>query len=211
MSRYDEKYFLVCLPPGDEQICLKPNSQTAKRKYHYKKLNPGEAPLFFQNSYRESDNNQWAITNVLVDMSGLLVSQAIYEDIRSYNINFMQTYPSVYVDDAGTYHEDYWYIGFFEKLNCLDVDNSTIETFDFDEDDEDEDDEQRLEVEKYLLCDKMLDGIPEEKRLMFKLGGCSKKHIFVYHKIVDIFERNNAQGVRFFKVSEFKEGDQFRP
>ncbi len=210
MSKYNDEYFIALLPPGDDQIYLKPNSQTAKRKYHYTKLNLGEAPLFFQNSYRESDNNQWAITNVLVDMSGLLVTQPIYEAIRVYGIDSMQTYPSVYVDDNGTYHEEYWYIGFVDELQCLNAEDSSIVLFDFDEEDEDEDDEERLEVKKYSLDDATLDNIPEEQRLMFKIGGCSKKHVFVHRKIVDIFERNNALGVRFFKVSDFKEGDQFR-
>ncbi|MBL4898701.1 MAG: hypothetical protein JKX76_03520 [Colwellia sp.] len=211
MSKYDQEYFIMFLPAGDEQIYLKPNSQTAKRKYHYKQLTPGEAPLFFQNSYRDEDKNQWPITNVLVDMSGLLVTPPIHDEIKNNTIDFMQTYPAVYVDDKGNYHEEYWYIGFYDELQCLDVKSSTIETIDFDEDDEDDDDEERLEVEKYSLDEGVLDAIKEENRLMFKIAGCSKKHIFVHSKIVDIFGKNNATGIRFLNVASFEEGDQFRP
>lgn len=204
MNKYNDDYYIMFMPHGDEQIYVKPNVQTAKRKSHYEKLTIGGAPLFFENSYREEDKNQWPITDVLVDTSGFLAPQRSYDMIKRLEIQYLQLAPAVYVDDDDKYHEHFWYFGFYNEINCLDIVNSTIESVDYD----DEDDEQRLEVFKYSLNEESLDLIEEEKRLMFKIGGCSKKYIFVHKKIVEMFK--NDSGIRFIKVAHFEEGLQHR-
>ncbi len=207
MSRYDDQYYILFSPPGDDQIYLKPSEITAKRRYFYRKLQPG-SPLHFEHAYRGEDKNQWKPTNVLVDSSGMIVTTLFKDAINKFNIADMQTYPSIYLDDDGVSYEDYWYLGFYEELDCMDKDGSDIQEFDFDDEDIDEDDDVSLEVYRYSLDEKVLDPIEEEKRLMFKMGACSDKYIFVHQKIVDIFKGLGAQGVRFIKVSDFHEGMQ---
>ena len=177
MNKYNDDYYIMFMLPGDEQIYVKPKFQTAKRKYHNEKLTIGGAPLFFENSYRDEDKNKWPITDVLVDTSGFLAPQCLYDMIKRLEIQYLQLSPAVYVDDDDKYHEHFWYFGFYNETNCLDIVNSAIESVDYD----DEDDEQRLEVLKYSLNEEFLDLIEEEKRLMFKIGGCSK-NIFLFIK-----------------------------
>ncbi len=123
----------------------------------------------------------------------------------------MQIYPSVYIDDDNNWHEDYWFLNFYEELHCLDKKKSKILTIDYsDEEDDDLDEEDDdLEVVEYRLDSRILGGIPEEKRLMFKIGGTNIDYIFIHQKLVDIFMKRKFTGIRFLPVSTFKEGDQF--
>lgn len=209
MISYSDQYFIMCLPQGDGQIYLKPTVITASKKYHYRLVPPGGSPLEFGNAYRDEDKNKWPIPDVLVDTSGALIPKKIYDIVKSYKVHGMQLCPSVYVDDDGKRFDQFWYLGFYEELYCLDKDNSTIQEFDFDGDDDDEEDEdERLEVYRYVLDSRILDPIPLESRLVFKMGGCSDKYIFVHKKIVDIFVAEKVTGVRFIKTSDFEEGMQ---
>ncbi len=70
-------------------------------------------------------------------------------------------------------------------------------------------DEFNAAVRKFCLDEKKLDAIPEERRLIFKMGDVSDPYTFFHKKIVDFLVENNCQGIRFFKVSEFEEGDQY--
>jgi len=45
--------------------------------------------------------------------------------------------------------------------------------------------------------------------LIFKIGGTAMGAIMMHKKIVDIFESENATGIRFAKVADFEEGMQF--
>jgi len=116
-------------------------------------------------------------------------------------------FPAVYIDDNDNFHEDYWYFGFYKELDCLDIDKSDIEHIDFDDEDIDDEDEVRLEVNKYYLNNHILNSIKEESRLLFKIAKCSKKYVFIHQKLVDVFK--NESGVRFIKVADFEEGQQY--
>ena len=205
MSKYNDEYYILFMSPGDEQIYINPDMRTSQRGYRYTKLIDGGAPLFFENSYRDEDNNQWPISDILVDSSGAIINQPIFDLIKHYDIKSLQFYPAIYIDDD-EYHENYTYFGFYEDLNCLDVENSMIRVFDFDEEDIDEDDEVRHEVDKYSLQESILDKIDEENRLMFKIGECSESYIFVHEKLVRTF--TNFSGAQFIKVADFIEGMQ---
>jgi len=205
MTAYDECYYILQRPHGDDQVCAVADQKTANRGYHYRQLQAGESPLFFENGYRDKDKNAWPVTNMLVTGPGFLVTNAIREKLKFLNIDNMQIYPAVYIDDADTWHENYWFVGFYEELDCWDRQRSTV---DIDEDDDEDDD---VDVDKYCLDAGVLDAIAEENRLMFKMGGSSMNYIFVHQRIIDLFNECNMDGARFFKVSDFKEGDQFRP
>lgn len=206
MKKYDEVYYIAKKPFGENQLYIKADLKTAERGYHYKKVPLGEAPFFFQNSYKEEDKkkgNKWALTEVLLVGSNLLVCDKIRDELKTYEIEGMQLYPSVYIDDENNWHENYWFLNFYEDFYYLDKNQSIV---DIDEDDDEDDD---IEVFKYSLDVQKLNQIPEERRLLFKMGGATDAYIFVHQKIVDFIINNNFKGVRFFKVSEFEEGDQY--
>ena len=205
MNKYDNEYYIVSRLAGDNQIFIKPDEKTAKRKYHYKKLIHGEPPLCFENGFRDEDQNKWEITDVLVDSSGMILREEIKNLLGDLKVKGMQVYPAIYIDDDDKWHDDFWYLGFYEELDCVDRDKSTIVEFD-DDDDEDE----LLEIEKFSLKEQVLDAIPEAQRLLFKIGECSKDYVFVHKNIVDIFAQKKCSGIRFFRVSDFTEGDQHK-
>ncbi|WP_447077846.1 hypothetical protein [Shewanella algae] len=94
-------------------------------------------------------------------------------------------------------------MGFYKELDCLDRDNSSIETFDFDDDDE------LLEVKKFSLDGRVLEKIAENERLIFKIANCSKSYLFFHQKVVDFIVQRKLSGVRFIKVVDFFEGKQY--
>ena len=216
MTVYDECYYILQRPHGDEQLFLSPDKKTFNRRYTYMKMDQGGGPLFFENGFKERDASEgksFLTTNVLMNGSNFLVDDAIRDKLKFKDIWGMQPYLAIYVDDDGKWHENYWFLNFYETVDCWDRKHSIL---DIDEDDDDEDDDEDSieldpEIMQYRLDADILNAIPEEKRLMFKMGGASKLYIFVHQKVVDIFKECNAIGVRFVKVSEFKEGDQFRP
>lgn len=207
MSSYNENYFIALRVPGDDQIYLKADKKTAQRRFRHKKVVLGGPPLVFHDAYRD-DRNNWPVTDVLVDSSGLLVTDSICNEIKKYEIDSVQFVPSVFVDDLDKTYGGRWFVGFYDELNCLDRGSSEIKELECDDEDMDEDDDECLEVSRYSLDAKILDLIEEEKRLMFKISNCSKKYIFVHKKIVDYFFGNDIGGVRFIKVASFKEGMQ---
>lgn len=209
MNKYNEQYYIAEMPFGEEQLFIKPDRKTAERGYHYKRVPIGEAPFFFLNSNRECDIEngcKWPVTDILIDGSDLLVGGKIREELMKYDIDGMQLYPSVYMDDDNNWHENFWFLNFFKKYHYWDKNESVVRIDEDEEVDEDED----VSVRRYSLDEQKLDEIPEESRLMFKMGGATVAYIFVHQKIVDFIVNNNYKGVRFFKVSEFKEGIQYR-
>ncbi len=207
MNNFNDEYYIAFRPSGDNQIYIKPDLKTAMRKYHFKKLNYGEAPLIFLNGFRDEDNNKWPVTDLFVDTSGVLINDSLRVELNKYDISYMQIYPSIYIDDKDNHHDNtYWYLGFYDEISCLDVEKSKIETFDFGDDEEED---ELHEVKKYHLSSDILSNFDEEARLIFKMGGCSKNYLFFHKKIVRFINSKKLSGIKFIKVSDFHEGDQF--
>lgn len=179
MNKYNEQYYIARKPFNDNQLHIKADRKTAERDYFYKKMVLGEAPLFFENSYKEEDKDKGikrSITDVLLDSSDLLVCNKIRNELIQYEIDGMQFYPSVYIDDDNNWNENYWFLNFYEEFHYWDKNQSIV---DIDEDDDEDDD---IEVFKYSLDAQKLDKIPEERRLMFKMSGATVAYIFVHHR-----------------------------
>ena len=207
MSKYNEQYYIIEKPFGENSLYIKADQKTANRGYHYKKTPFGEAPFFFHNSYKDRDKQEQIrrqLTDIIVHGSGLLINNQVRDELKYLEVDGMQIYPSVYIDDDNEWHEDYWYLSFYEDLNCLDKENAEIDMDDFDDDDDD------VEVSKFSLADDALDKIPEERRLLFKIGGVNMPYIFIHRKIADLFIQKGYTGFRFFTIADFYEGIQFR-
>ncbi len=83
-------------------------------------------------------------------------------DFRKVPLGEAPLYPAVYIDDENNWHDNYWFLNFYEELDCWDRKLSVIG---------EDDDEHESAVYQYYLDAKILDGIPEEKRLLFIMGG----------------------------------------
>lgn len=208
MNNFNEQYYIAFMPFGDEQLYVSPDQKTADRDFDFKKVPLGEAPFFFENGYKEEDKeegNRWPITEIMMVGTSFIAIQEIRDELIKHDVDGMQLYPSVYIDDDDNWHENYWYLNFYKELHCLDKKRSKI---DEDEDDDKDDDAEVLSIH---LSARVLDAIPEEKRLLFKIGGTTLPYVLVHQKIVDFITQNNYKGIRFLKVSTFKYGDQHRP
>ncbi|MGS0690986.1 imm11 family protein [Shewanella sp. 30m-9] len=202
MTTYNDEYYIAFRPRGDELVYIRPDRETAQRKYHYTKLVSGEQPLIFSNGFRDETNQKRPLTDLFVDTSGLLINDELKDKFSQYKIEGMQIYPAVFIDDTSVWHDSYWYFGFYKELDCIDLVNSEIEMFYFDDDD-------LLEVKRYSLNKTVLDSIDEANRLIFKVANCSKSYVFFHKSIVEFISNRAFSGVQFIKVSDFREGDQF--
>ncbi|WP_163831825.1 imm11 family protein [Spartinivicinus ruber] len=188
MTNYNEQYYILDTFYNDNQLHITADNKTSNRNYEYEKLVPSGVPLFFENSFKDKEKalgRKRLLTDVLFDGSSLVVVYKIHDFLKMFSTKGMQLYPAIYIDDDTNWHENYWYLNFFEKLDCWDRKLSVLETFD------DEDDDFDAEIRKYYLDKKVLDAIPEEQRYLFKMGGATESYIFAHERLVDIFKRRN--------------------
>ena len=211
MKNYNDEYYIVLNAYTDDTIYLTPLQKTADRRFRLRKLSYGEEPLFFENSYKEEDIKRGIkhkLTSVLQSAGIPLVNDAIRNRLKFIDFKDMQLYPAVYIGDDEKYHENYWCMNFYGELDCWDREKSIMN-----EDDREEyiadPNATHLDVYKYHLSPEILDLIPEEERLIINIGGTAIGVIMMHKKIVDIFESENATGIRFAKVADFEEGMQF--
>ena len=141
----------------------------------------------------------------VMDAAGcFFFSNRLYKKMDTFNIKGMQFFPAVFIDDDKHFHEQYFLTNFYEKLGCLDVDESTIRS------QRERSGKPLYSVEKIRLSSNFLDEIPEEHRLIFKIDNVFDAHIIVHQRIKDIIEKENATGAKFFRVDEYTEGDEYR-
>lgn len=209
---YNEKYYFCAVPKGSDRLFVVPNKKRMKSSaYSYLKPKVGSPPFFFNSSATSvkrnaKAGNKWPITDALVCDGNVLVNNELWEKIKEFNTGGLAFHPSVFIDDEDVWHENFMFMVFSKKLDCWDRERSVIE-----------EEEERLAdgtvfpatVERFYLDDKVLDKIPENQRLMFKMGGVQNRFVCFHQKIVDIFDQNAAAGIRFLKVSEFEDGDDY--
>ncbi|MEQ3531439.1 DUF1629 domain-containing protein [Pseudoalteromonas sp. XMcav11-Q] len=208
---YDDDYYIIVLNFSEETLYLTPLQKSADRNFEFERLVWGQEPLFFENGYKDEDLKSGvkrAIPSVMLDTTIPIISRNIWEKLKFFDFKGMQFYPAVYIDDDGHYHEQYWCMNFWERLDCLDRKRSkfsktTLKKLKLNPDADD------LTTYKYSLDSDVLDKIPEEERLIFKMEPDDMGYVFVHQKIADIFFEEKATGVNLVKVSDFEEGMQF--
>lgn len=204
MSKYDQEYYIAYTTLNPDQLHIKPKASTAARGYRYTKLTLGEAPLFFVNAFQKRDQKTGArrtVTDILYDGASFAVTDEIKRYLGQFEIASMQHYPAIIINDDDRWHEDYWYLNIYERLDCWDRNTSIYEI-------DTEANDPKPMVDKFSLDTAKLEAIPEEKRLIFKIGGASKAYVLMHRKIVKHILENAYTGIRFFKVADFEEGDQ---
>ncbi|MDX1695056.1 MAG: hypothetical protein R3208_14920 [Ketobacteraceae bacterium] len=203
MSQYDNDYYIVGTYYTPTQFHLSPTKNTPYRKFRYKRLTGGE-PVFFENGFKDRDartGDKRSVTDIMLDGSSLVVNEQLKAFLDQFEIDSMQLYPAVVIDDNDVWHDSYWYLNFYGELDCWDRERSDYRSR-----------ENRIskavEIKQYALDPEILDAIPEERRLLFRMDGAKKAYVFAHKRIVKHCLENAYTGVRFFKVAEFREGDQ---
>ena len=204
MSNYEAQYYMVDEVYNDETLYLKSTKNTGRRDYSFKKMNFGEEPLFFENAYKDEDLKRKVtrpIKTAHMNITKVIVNDKIKKRLENFKVRNFQLFPSVIIDDQEQYHEGYWFFNIYNKLEVLDFEKSEIRRY--------KPEREFHNVEKFALRADVLDKIPEEERLIFRINGLDRLLTFVHQKVVDIFEEEGVETLNFYKLSEYHSGQQF--
>lgn len=203
MSGFNEVYYVACGNSYEEQMRLSINKKSDGYFFYGELTKEGE-PIFFEPSFQER-NKKLGIasvkTDVMFDGPSFVVNNNIKKELDKYDLHGIQLCPAIVIESTG-WDEGYWYLNIYQYLDCWDKDKSITRPLKAGRDIED------TKVLKYHLDKSVLNKIPENNRMIFKMGGGFYSHIFIHEKLVTYLLKNNITGIRFFKVSDFEEGMQ---
>ena len=89
--------------------------------------------------------------------------------------------------------QDYWLVHVWNRITCLDKENSELELYD---------DGTIFGIEKLILDENKLGLFELRKRLIFELTE-NTSVLLIHQTIKDVIESVNPKGCRFFKASEW--------
>ncbi|WP_238322359.1 imm11 family protein [Vibrio mexicanus] len=207
INRYEEAYYI--LYPDDDtveyDIDLMPSPYTASTHWKFEKLNFGDKPLSFTSDNEDLDFLK--VEHAIAFSVPNFVVTAKLKKLLDVGIYGGQFYPAIIHDEQGNYIEGMWALNTYKELDCIDFKRSQ---YYMPSDGSKEIDGFKIyaDMDVYRLREDVLDAIPEEERLIFQVAGASVNEVFVHKRVVDIFKGNKVKGVKFFKVSEFSDGDQ---
>jgi hypothetical protein len=202
MSDYDQDYFFI---RGDEdnerRPALKPDMNTSERRYAQFPPPPGSAPLIFTNAFRDeflADGVKDEACDILFDGIYFIVRDHIRERLLQLDIPEVFLHPAVYIDDRGNWHEDYWFVGVQNELDCWDREKSTFgkKTVVIG-------DETLYNMFSYSLNTKLLDEKPLQDRLLFKMGGTARGLITCHKSIAGIFRGGGKSGAQLQAITDY--------
>ena len=201
MNDYDQQYYFVRSADNDSLPDLAPDVNTEDRDFRYQKQSVGSAPLVFINGAKEFQKKgriprMKVPPDILFDGSNLVVRSRIREALLEFDIDHLHMHPAIYIHDDGKWHEDYWYMTFTEHFDCWDRVNS-----DYEEEPLTMGGMDMYSVYEYSLNKELLDKIPLEKRLLFKMGGTQDGFIVCHRSLARLFI--DPIGVRLMATSEY--------
>ena len=200
MTTYNADYFFIRKPKEREDILsLTPDDNTENRHYSYEQEDEGSPPLVFFNGAKDFQQGKGITTaqpsNVLFDGVDIAVTTEIRRELLKLTIPDMYTHPAIYIHDDGEWHENYWYLTFEKPFDCWDKDKS-----DYDPEPGGFGSFIYYEVSHFYLNDELLDSIPLDKRLLFKMGNTSDPFITCHKSIKHLFE---CEGSELIAVSDW--------
>ena len=129
-----------------------------------------------------------------------VVSQKIHDVLEKLNINGLQMISAIITGKDSELYENYWFLNIYNKLAVLDKEKSKYKWDDF------------LEVanpiEKLVLSEELLNDIPLEERLIFRLEENTTFEIF-HKSVVDAIMETNPEGILFTSVADWSIGTAF--
>ena len=200
MINFDEQYYIVKSCYTENTLHLTSAKNTGFRDYTDEKMRFCDGPLFFKNAFK--DEIDFKLSSVHLNGVYPVVSNEIYEELKVYDINGFQLFPSIIISDKNEFIENYYFFNFFEKLDCLDLNKSKLLFKD--------PSGEFNEMIDYKLNEDVLSRIDEEKRLIIQLDRTSCGDVIFHERIVRIFKKYNLDTVCFFKLSEYVSGMEYK-
>ena len=123
-----------------------------------------------------------------------VISQKIHDVLEKLNLKDIQMIPATISGKDNEVFENYWFVNVYNRIPAVDRKKSDYSWNDF------------LEIanpiKKLVLNEELLNSIPLEDRLVFRLEENSAFEI--YHKsVVDAIMATNPEGIQFTKVEDY--------
>ncbi len=199
MGKFDLDYYLVVRPRQDDQERdllpdLGADDDTADLPFRYQSLPVGSRPLKFTNVGQEFRKKHGMTTmknppEVLFDGSNPLVRGRVREKLLQLDIPHLLLQPSIFIDDWGQWHEDYWYLTFTERFDCWDRKTSDYERGS----------PVRIAGESLYqiydirLDDEVVDKAPLAQRTLFQLGGSVDALVLAHKSVAGLFRGTDGK------------------
>jgi len=128
-----------------------------------------------------------------------VVSKKIYDVLAPMNIKGIQFISAIVTGKNNEIYEDYWFLNICNQYPALDREKSDCRW-----------DSMGIAylMMTIVLNEEYLKTIPLEERLVFFLSENTVK-LFFHKSVVDAIMATNPEGLRFYNVREWKEGQQF--
>lgn len=180
---------------------LVPDADTAQRRYVKCPPSVKSAPLIFSNGWKEefaARRIKEYVADVLFDATTCIVRGHLRERLVEFELPYVYFHPSVYIDDVGNPHLDFWYVGIQNYLDCWDRKTSIY-------------DDEPLEVGAQTLYSmysyspdrEILNRTPLQERLLFRMGGTVDGLVTCHSSIGGVFRGNGDSGAVLQSVQDF--------
>ena len=200
MTNYSDTYYLLKGVPFQEKFLeLRATRDTGRRNHTFEKLDYGDGPTFFDNAFK--GEVPFHLSDAQLDGIYPVVSEKIASVVKDFDIDGFQLFPAVIVGDNGEWHEEFYFFNFYHSLDCVDFQKSKVRNY--------SSTKRNNTIVQYELRVDVLDGIPEEKRLMIKLAGVTGGALLFHERIVKALTKFNIETFQFFKLSDYRKGIEF--
>lgn len=208
MQDFNQDYYLLLEPNGKGFPSLDPDEDTLNRSYWRKQMPMGSAPLIFINGFlelqREQGTKLWDTPpDVMFDGARPIVKDKIRDALLNLDIPNLVMNESIYIDHNEIWHENLWFLGFTQALDCWDREKSEV----FGGYDPDDEEDGLFMIRRYVLNNEVLAKIPLQERLLFEIGNTSPGHIAAHYSVAKYFANNT--GVIVLPIAEY--GDRSKP
>lgn len=128
-----------------------------------------------------------------------VISKKIYDVLSPRKIEGIQLLPARIRGKGKDVFNDYWAIHIFNKIKCIDIRKSDCEIREF----------SIANVHSIVLDTKVLENIPLEKRLIFRLKESFSYQLF-HVSIVEAILESEPVGIRFTNIENWNEKSFFK-
>jgi hypothetical protein len=205
---FNNEYFFVLYPREDDKIInvlphLSPDDDTAKLPYESSVLPVGHKPLVFENGAADfnAKHSRTSIKQppeVLFSGNYPLVSGRLRESLLKFELPNVSLQPAIFVDEWGTWHEDYWFLTFTSFFDCWDRPTSDYDPS-----------SQPISiggdvmhnVYRFSLNNDLLNNTPLRDRLLFMMGGSLDAYVVAHQSIAGLFTK--AGGSHVIPIPDF--------
>ena len=129
MSELQKEYYIPFVANTENKLFLGTDEKSSRRFYHFTKYNLTDGPMVFLNSYKDENLKMGIKTqlpDVFLDLGIMVIPKKFMEFLRKFNIQGLQLFPSIYIDDDEQWHEKLWLVNFFKGIDCIDKEKSKI-------------------------------------------------------------------------------------